>query len=640
MRWLLFTLVLAGCPGTKESATDDSDPKESTVDSPTDDSAADDSAPPTDADGDGVAAPEDCNDNDPAIKPGAEELCDGKDNNCDTQIDEGLTQVTWYMDNDSDGYGDTASQMTGCQPPAGSAPQGGDCDDNNALVNPTALEGEDGLDNNCNGQIDELGDASRYYFDNDGDGFGDPNAYQDATEQPAGYITDGTDCNDSSRDIFPGAPELCDGVDNNCDTQVDENPTDQTYYYLDTDGDGFGDSNQVTQACDVPAGYASTSGDCDDSDATISPGATELANGYDDNCNGQVDEGTAGVVRYYLDADGDTYGDPVTYQDATSPPAGYVTNSGDCDDSDATIFPGSPEVLNGSDDDCNGLIDDGVGGTNRYYQDADGDTYGDAAVYQDATSQPAGYVTNSTDCNDNDASVNLGATEIAGNQIDDNCNGQVDEGSSGTTRYYYDGDGDGWGDPSTYQDATVQPSGYVSQSDDCDDTNANVNPAAAEVADSLDNNCNGQTDEGTGSGIPNTYYADTDGDGYGDPNNTATAFTLPAGFVTDNTDCDDRTNAAYPGAPELCDQIDNDCDGVYDDQDSDVLASELLYLCYDGDSDGYGTASMCRSGCSAPTGIPTAANDDDCDDANASVNPGVTEVVGNGVDDDCDGTIR
>jgi Putative metal-binding motif len=640
MRWLLFTLVLAGCPGTKESTTDDSNPNESTVDSPVDDSGTDDTNPPADADSDGSPATEDCDDNNPAVKPGAPEICDGLDNNCDTQVDEGLEQTTWYMDNDADTYGDNATQMTGCAAPQGSAARGGDCDDNNAAVNPTALEAADGIDNNCNGQVDELGNVNRYYYDNDGDGYGDPDVYQDVAQQPPGYITDGTDCDDSLVDVHPGAPEICDGLDNNCDSQVDENATDQTYFYADADGDGYGESSQVTEACDAPPGYALASGDCNDADATISPGATETANGADDNCNGQVDEGTSGVVRYYLDADGDTYGDPVNYQDATSQPAGYVTNSGDCNDNDATIFPGSPEVLNGSDDDCNGLVDDGVGGTNRYFQDADGDSFGDPNVYQDATSQPAGYVTNGSDCNDNDASINLSATEIVGNQVDDNCNGQVDEGNTGTTRYYYDGDSDGWGDPTIYQDATAQPTGYVSQSDDCDDTNAAVNPAAAEVADSLDNNCNGQTDEGTGGGTPTTYYADQDGDGYGDPNNITTAFSLPPGFVTDNTDCDDRTADAYPGAPELCDQIDNDCDGAYDDQDSDILASELLYLCYDGDQDGYGDPNQCRSGCTAPSGIPTSATSDDCNDSNASVNPGATEVVGNGVDDDCDGTAR
>ncbi|HNC98161.1 MAG TPA: putative metal-binding motif-containing protein, partial [Myxococcota bacterium] len=156
MRWLLFTLVLAGCPGTKESTTDDSDPKESTVDSPVDDSGTDDSNPPTDADGDGSPSTEDCDDTDPDIKPGGTEVCDGKDNNCDGQSDEGLEQTTWYMDNDADGYGDSATQMTGCAVPQGSASQGGDCDDTNPLVNPTALEAADGLDNNCNGQIDEL----------------------------------------------------------------------------------------------------------------------------------------------------------------------------------------------------------------------------------------------------------------------------------------------------------------------------------------------------------------------------------------------------------------------------------------------------------------------------------------------------
>ena len=111
---------------------------------------------------------------------------------------------------------------------------------------------------------------------------------------------------------------------------------------------------------------------------------------------------------------------------------GYVpTNAcgfgqmGDCDDNNAAIHPGAAEICNGIDDNCNGQTDEGVQTT--FYQDSDNDSYGNAAVTQTACSAPTGYVSNSTDCNDNNPAINPGAAEVCGNNIDDNCNGQVDE---------------------------------------------------------------------------------------------------------------------------------------------------------------------------------------------------------------------
>ena len=132
-----------------------------------------------------------------------------------------------------------------------------------------------------------------------------------------------------------------------------------------------------------------------------------------------------------------------------------------------------------------------------YYRDADGDGYGDPASSQAATSQPAGYVTDGTDCDDASAATNPGATEIA-DGIDNNCNGQVDEGF---TTYYRDADGDGYGDPNVSQTTASQPTGFVTNNTDCDDTNVAINPGATEVAgDGIDNNCNGEVDEGGGTG--------------------------------------------------------------------------------------------------------------------------------------------
>jgi hypothetical protein len=356
-------------------------------------------------------------------------------------------------------------------------------------VNPGATEICNGIDDNCDGNIDE--GCATYYQDSDGDTYGNAAVSQVATSQPAGYVPTPGDCDDSDNTVYPGASELCDGKDNDCDTQIDEGCT---LFYWDGDSDSWG--NPAGPTTTVPqSGYVANAGDCDDTNGAINPGATEICNGIDDNCDGNIDEGCA---TYYQDSDGDTYGNAAVSQVATSQPAGYVTDSSDCDDTNGAINPGATEICNGIDDNCDGTVDEGCA---TYYQDSDGDTYGNAAVSQVATSQPAGYVTDSSDCDDTDANVNPGATEIC-NGIDDNCDGTVDEGC---VTYYQDSDGDTYGNAAVSQVATSQPAGYVANANDCDDTDANVNPGATEICNGIDDNCDGNIDEGCV-----TYYRDAD----------------------------------------------------------------------------------------------------------------------------------
>ncbi|WP_147439760.1 MopE-related protein [Corallococcus sp. CA049B] len=169
--------------------------------------------------------------------------------------------------------------------------------------------------------------------------------------------TGGTDCDDANADIHPGAEELCDGVDNNCVDGESDAPGMRTWF-LDQDGDGYG---VAVLACAEPAGQlAEQGGDCDESDATIHPGQSELrCDGRDDNCDGAKDEGLA-ILTWYRDADGDGYGDVTQAVSGCAAPAGYVTSATDCDDTTAAIRPEVVETKDLKDNNCNGAIDDGL----------------------------------------------------------------------------------------------------------------------------------------------------------------------------------------------------------------------------------------------------------------------------------------
>ena len=495
----------------------------------------------------------DCDDSNPDINPSAAEVCDGIDNNCNGQTDEGVTN-TYYADSDSDNYGDPNVSTIACSAPAGYVTDNTDCDDSDAAVNPAATEVCDGIDNDCDGQTDE-GLTNTYYADSDSDGYGDPNVSTIACSAPAGHVTDNTDCDDSDAAVNPAATEVCDGIDNDCDGQTDEGLTNT--YYADADSDGYGNPSISVMACSAPAGHVTDNTDCDDSDAAVNPAATEVCDGVDNNCDGQTDEGFTNDP-YYADTDDDGYGDPNNSITACTAPAGYVTDNTDCDDSTSSANPGATEVCDGIDNDCDGQTDEGV--TNTYYADSDSDGHGDPDVSTIACTAPAGYVTDNTDCNDTTSSANPGATEVC-DSIDNDCDGQTDEGVTNT--YFADSDSDGYGDPDVSTAACSAPAGYVTDNTDCDDTTSSANPGATEVCDGIDNDCDGQTDEG----VTNTYYADTDGDSFGDANNTISDCSPPNGYVSDDTDCDDTDATIFIGAS---------CDDGDPNTNNDVYGSDCI----------------------------------------------------------------
>jgi hypothetical protein len=609
--WLI-TLTLLACEdvGRNDKADVDGDGLTDDVDCDDHDASvgtADEWFVDEDGDGSGSAVPVracerpdnavesggDCDDDNAAVAPGLPEVCDGVDNNCVDGVDEGV-MTAFFADTDGDGFGDAAAPGQACEPPAGFVTNAADCDDGDADVYPDAIERCNGIDDDCDGLVDNDTDEDEaWHLDADGDGYGDPADAVFSCTPVAGRTRDATDCDDATPAVNPGASERCNGVDDDCDGAIDEDDAiDPTDWYADADGDGYGVEGSLVRACDAPAGFAGVAGDCDDTstdfhpgapetdctdpadyncdgstgyadldadgwaacaecddaDASNHPGADERCDGVDNDCDGTVDEADAvDALRWYSDADLDGYGDPAVASVACTAPAGTVADSRDCDDADAAIHPGATELCNGADDDCDGTVDeDDAADAATWYADADGDGYGDAASPSPGCSAPAGHVADDTDCDDGRRLIHPGATEYC-NTEDDDCNGVVDDGAVDGKTYWVDADGDSYGDAATSTFACSAPAGYVRDDDDCDDADAAVNPGAAEVCNSVDDDCDGVVDDGAGT---STWYADDDADGYGDV--ATTGCVQPAGTVDNDWDCDDTDPAIYPGADVSC----------------------------------------------------------------------------------------
>jgi hypothetical protein len=362
----------------------------------------------------------------------------------------------------------------------------------------------------------------------------------DSTAPPVDSDQDGffddQDCDDSNPDIHPDATEICNDVDDDCDGLIDDDDSSldlstTTAWYRDADGDGYGQEADTVNACAAPVWYVegTASGfDCDDTDPAFHPGADEsdCSDPNDYNCDGSV---------AFADEDAD----------------GWAACA-ECDDTDANVNPDAIEICNGIDDDCNGDIDDedeflDISTTTTWYSDNDADGFGDAANTLDSCSQPSDYVTDDTDCDDAESTTFPGATEYC-DTVDNDCDGDTDENSAADVlTWYADTDSDGYGDAANTVDSCSQPTGYVADNTDCDDSAYAINPAATEVCDTVDNNCDGDTDEDSAADVL-TWYADNDSDGYGDASNTDIDCDQPTGYVADNTDCDDSNASLYPGS--------------------------------------------------------------------------------------------
>ena len=438
------------------------------------------------------------------------------------------------------------------------------------------------------------------------------------------------DCDDGDADIHPDATDsVGDGVDSDCDGVE--------LCYVDADDDGHPLSTTVsTAASDCMASGEGTAAelaavgqdDCDDTDATVNPGATDAEGDV-------VDADCDGMEICYVDGDDD--GSPlsatVTSSDSDCADSGEGTaaelsaaGQDDCDDADATVSPGATEdVGDGVDQDCDGReicyqdVDDDGAPTSDTVASADSDC-ADPGEGTAAERVAAGR----DDCDDADSSVHPGATDVTADGVDSDCDG--------VELCYADADDDGYTDESVvtstdtdcsdkYEATRLTPTG------DCDDSDARVNPGATEApGDGVDGDCDGAE----------ICYVDADDDGYPDFSQTVVSADTDCadpgeGAATDRTgECDDGDASVHPGATEAPgDAVDSDCDGT-----------ERCFV--DADGDGYtsdaDTVASADLDCADPGEASAALPTGDCDDGDASVSPAATEEpVGDGVDQDCDG---
>ncbi len=364
----------------------------------------------------------------------------------------------------------------------------------------------------------------------------------------------------------------------------------------DLDGDGSGDASCVDGEGN-PLGA-----DCNDDDPLTFPGNPEVCDfeGHDEDCDPET------IGR--RDVDGDGFTDAVCCN-------GDLCGT-DCDDLRANTNPATTEVCDRVDNDCDGLIDEGV--LISGFVDADRDGFGDGTMPLEACASRAGFVAagGPLDCDDTDLAVNPGQVEICDGR-DNDCDDATTDADGRPVEWFRDADGDGFGSRAGGIVTSCEPvAGHSLRDSDCDDDDGGIHPAAAEACNGLDDDCNGAADFEVAPGD----FEDDDGDGL-----------LDLGCGALGTDCDDRDPTAGPGSEEACDGRDNDCDELVDEG-----ADDRSWFA-DIDGDGFGTNDdpdnpVIRSCVPPPRYV---GNVDDCADRDPDRFPGAVETC-NRLDDDCD----
>jgi hypothetical protein len=631
---------------------------------------------------------------------------------CDSTINLNLTiqtPISYYQDLDNDGYGNTAVTQSSCTPITGFVTNNTDCNDNNNAIHPGAMDiPANGIDEDCNG-TDALPCVSyntltatacnTYSLNNQTYTASGTYVQTLANANAAGcdsIINLQLTINNSTSSVL-NFSECSPFILNNqtytasgvytqnlqnavgCDSTITINLTiiNPITVYQDLDNDGYGDAAVSQTSCAAITGFVTNSSDCNDNNNAIYPGAIDVpGNGIDEDCNGFDAPLQLGIYQFTGTVDCNTqdvaatntssnwiFSDFISQGTNCASGGGYFNRSGwnqsalfnpaqyneftisgaNCSNLNLTKLAlnhrtsttgGTPTIfVRSSLDNFANDIDTLASGPNGsvvfadtinlsaaftnvaavtfrfyvinqatststlrmdnvsvwgnaititpalFYADADGDGFGDLANDSLSCSAPIGYVSNNTDCNDTDAMVNPNSV------------------------WYQDSDNDQVGNTSVTQTACLQPAGYVLANGDCDDNNASI------VA-------------------PTMYYSDNDQDGFGD-DATGTLFCqAPVNMIAIGGDCDDNNNAVNPGASEVCDGLDNNCNGQFDE------GLTFVNYYFDGDSDGFGIGNA-TSSCSPIAGYAT--QNGDCDDTNSSAYPGAADTQGNGIDENCDG---